>query len=158
MATRRFIGAADEIGDEGDAARLAARLNLGGDVHTVLRRQHVTSHVRDNVSESSSVVRKSGVRKVTTRVVRQTTTITRGDQRTVTEKLTHRFDDEQRRDAASVGHGACVRVRVRVPAIGYRATSERSFHNSKVRRAPVLVLGIATPTPTLPTAAFRSAL
>ena len=87
MATRRFYETHDEIGDDSDAVRLAAQLNINGDVHAVVTHHHVTSHVHSSQSDSNHVLRKSGMRKVTTRVVRSTTTITRGEQRTLSDNL-----------------------------------------------------------------------
>lgn len=94
MATRRFYETDDEIGDQSDAVRLAAQLNVHGDVHAVVTHQHVTSHVRNNQSDSSHVLRKSGVRKVTTRVVRSTTTVTRAEQRTLSDNLSRHLTQE----------------------------------------------------------------
>lgn len=124
MATRRFNETQDEIGDESDAVRLAAHLNINGDVHAVVTHQHVTSHVRSSQSDSNHVVRKSGVRKVTTRVVRSTTTITRGEQRTLTDNLSRHFEQHETR---STHHSQDVTT---IPAIAFRP--ERPSRRPKV--------------------------
>lgn len=121
---------------EVDAIRLAERMEMDGDVHTVLRRQHVTTHVRDDTTESQKTARKSGVRRVTTRVVRQTTTITRGEQRSMTENIS-RLDSSQEpvyySSYASQRDASMYEERVPVPAITYRQMpAERSFKRSKV--------------------------
>ena len=132
---------------EMDAIRLAERMEMDGDVHTVLRRQHVTTHVRDDTTESERTARKSGVRRVTTRVVRQTTTITRGEQRALTENVNrldghgaqpyqqhhhHPYQQQHYSSYASERDASLYEERVPVPAITYRVTPERSFKRSKV--------------------------
>lgn len=57
-------------------------------VEAVYTRRHLTSDYQGHAEESrQSSRRPGGVRSVTTRVVRKTTTLTRGEERSVTESL-----------------------------------------------------------------------
>ena len=113
---------------EFDAVRLAERLNVDARVHALLTRQHVTSHVRDNTTETERTARKSGVRRVTTRVVHQTTTITRGE----TMRTSSETGRAHSHHSASASHSASERdvsvfeQRVAVPAIEYRARPKKA--------------------------------
>lgn len=126
----RYDSSRDGAVSRRDAVRLAESLNMDADVHTLLTRQHVTTHVRDNTSEVNRTARKSGVRKVTTRVVRSTTTITRGEQQSVTENLSRHYSH---RDDTTV-----TEEKFHVPAITYRNTFETSkrakVHNTEIIR------------------------
>lgn len=129
---------------ETDVIRLAQLMEMEGDLHTVLRRQHVTSHVRDDLTDSERVARKSGVRRVTTRHVRQTTTITRGETRSVTENVSrlggggsgqdgmpyHHHHQQQyyHHYATSERDGSLREERVQVPAIAYRPIPPQRTH------------------------------
>lgn len=121
---------------EVDAIRLAERMQMDGDVHTVMRRQHVTTHVRDDTTESERTARKAGMRRVTTRVVRQTTTITRGEQRSVTENVNRMGSDYAQNYsygvAASERDASMYEERVPVPAITYYAP-ERSYVSRRTK-------------------------
>ena len=148
MASRRWLTASkgavnSEIGDDGDAVRLAAHLNIGGDVHAVVTHQHMTSHVRDNQTESKHVLRKSGVRKVTTRVVHQTTTITRGHTQTLTDKLTSAESTQRTCVSVRIGGGGADAVK-RVAAIDFAPL--RPCRRPKVtRRGRCLPIPVFTP-------------
>lgn len=130
---------------EVDAIRLAERMQMDGDVHTVLRRHHVTSHVRDDTTESQRTARKSGVRRVTTRTVRQTTTITRGEQRSMTENV-NRLDDSC--DGGVYGRpnyfqtserdASLYEERVPVPAITYHRLAPVEHHSTSFKRSKVV--------------------
>ena len=129
---------ADGAVTEMDAVRLARRMDVDVDVHTLLTRQHVTSHVRDHTTESNRTARKSGVRRVTTRVVRATTTITRGEQRTLSDNLLTSTDRSHGygRDASLYGEQGVAAAAA--PAIEYRPQSaERSNKKAKVMRLSV---------------------
>ncbi|XP_059350791.1 microtubule-actin cross-linking factor 1, isoforms 1/2/3/4/5-like isoform X3 [Daphnia carinata] len=131
---------------EVDAIRLAERMEMDGDVHTVLRRQHVTTHVRDDTTESERTARKSGVRRVTTRVVRQTTTITRGEQRAMTENV-NRFDDggygrpgyfqSPSPYGTSERDASLYEERVPVPAITYHRPAPVEHHSTSFKRSKI---------------------
>lgn len=57
-------------------------------MEAVYTRRHLTSDYQGHAEESrQSARRPGGVRSVTTRVVRKTTTLTRGEERSVTESL-----------------------------------------------------------------------
>lgn len=115
---------------EMDAVRLAQRMNMDADVHTLLTRQHVTSHVRDHTTDTNRTARKSGMRKITTRVVRQTTTITRGEQRTFNDNVSQHYQH-----LSSERDTSLYEERVPVPAIEYRPVAiERSVKKVKVMR------------------------
>ncbi|KAK4002299.1 hypothetical protein OUZ56_004137 [Daphnia magna] len=131
---------------EMDAIRLAERMQMDGDVHTVLRRHHVTSHVRDDTTESQRTARKSGVRRVTTRTVRQTTTITRGEQRSITENV-NRLDDGYGRPGyfqspspygVSERDASLYEERVPVPAITYHRPAPVEHHSTSFKRSKVV--------------------
>lgn len=134
---------------EVDAIRLAERMQMDGDVHTVLRRHHVTSHVRDDTTESQRTARKSGVRRVTTRTVRQTTTITRGEQRSMTENVnrldggyggrTNYFQTSSPYGGASERDASLYEERVPVPAITYhRHLTPVEHHSTSFKRSKVV--------------------
>ena len=124
---------------EVDAIRLAQRMEMDADVHTVLRQQHVTTHVRDDTTESERTARKSGVRRVTTRVVRQTTTITHGEQRSMTENVhhpPHPHPPTYYSSYASQRDASLHEERVAVPrAIAYVVAPPRSHKRPKVKTA-----------------------
>ena len=116
---------------ETDAIRLAQMMEMDGDVHTVLRRQHVTTHVREDLTDSERVARKSGVRRVTTRSVKQTTTITRGESQAVTENVAHVGYSSYASDRDASRH----EEQMSIPAIAYKSRPE---FDVKVRQYPVV--------------------
>ena len=133
--SERSAGAASgQTVTEMDAIRLANMMEMDGDLHTILRQHHVTTHVRDDLTDTERTARKSGVRRVTTRHVRQTTTITRGETSSVTENVSHLGSTQQQYYyAASERDASRHEERVDIPAIDYRPVApQRTYKRAKV--------------------------
>lgn len=62
------------------------------DVHQVLTHRRLTTETNASGQDTTRVERKGKMRSVTTRVVKKTTTVTRGDQRMVAEAVLRTSD------------------------------------------------------------------
>lgn len=61
--------------------------HAGGDIHCVQTQRVLNTESHGTAQASSRVARKSGLKSITRKIIRKTTTLTRGEQRTVTESL-----------------------------------------------------------------------
>lgn len=89
------------------------------DLQAVHTRRHLSTDVHGSSEESSKKFRNSGTKYVTTRVVRKTTTLTRGEEKSVSESL-------MKSGESSIVH---------IPA--EKSITSRSYHSSKAKRAKV---------------------
>ena len=136
----RFATGSDRSGPppvtESDAIRLAQRMAMDGEVHTVLRQHHVATHVRDDTTESQRTGRQGGMRRVTTRTTKHTTTISRGETLSVTEnvaKLDGPGNDSYSFFTSSERDASRYEEKVQVPALTYRPIPpQRTHRRSKV--------------------------
>jgi hypothetical protein len=123
-----------------DAIRLAQRMAMDGEVHTVLRQHHLATHVRDDTTESQRTGRQGGMKRVTLRTTKHTTTISRGETRSVTENVA-RLDGsnaapqhyQYRAYSSSERDASRYEENVDVPALTYRPIPpQRTHKRSKV--------------------------
>lgn len=80
-SSRRLFVQGTREGDDKDA--------IGDDLQAVYTSRHLSSEVHGSSHESNKVSRKptAGMKCVTTRIVRKTTTLTRGEEKSVSEQL-----------------------------------------------------------------------
>ncbi|KAK6622396.1 hypothetical protein RUM44_002207 [Polyplax serrata] len=82
----------DNIYDNGlEPDHRRPRSNLDDDLEALHTRRKFTSEVEGSNEESSRVLRNrsEGRKMITTRIIRKTTTLTRGEEQTVSESLMH---------------------------------------------------------------------
>ncbi|KAK7075680.1 hypothetical protein SK128_013586 [Halocaridina rubra] len=74
---------------------LAANDQDDADLHQVLTHRRLTTETQASGQDSTRVERRGKIKSVTTRVVKKTTTVTRGDQRMVAEAILKTSDSHQ---------------------------------------------------------------
>nr|CAD7441408.1 unnamed protein product [Timema bartmani] len=125
--SRLFVQGTREGGDRDDVNGAAPATEMSGiqDLRAVHRFRRLDAEVEGSNLETTRTARRpGGGRSVTTRVLRKTTTLTRGEERTVTESLLQR-----------AGEGKLVHVTERV-------VLAPSTHPVTTKRAKVYVAGI----------------
>lgn len=89
LATREG-GDRDDVADANNARLLPTGHVLDDDLTAVYTRRRLSTEVRGSSSESTKTSKHRGTRSVMTRVVKRTTTVTRGEERSVSEDLLSR--------------------------------------------------------------------
>ena len=74
---------------------LAASEHDEADLHQVLTHRRLTTETQASGQDSTRVERRGKIKSTTTRVVKKTTTVTRGDQRMVAEAILRTSDTHQ---------------------------------------------------------------
>ncbi|MPC08728.1 hypothetical protein E2C01_001322 [Portunus trituberculatus] len=74
---------------------LAASEHDDADLHQVLTHRRLTTETQASGQDSTRVERRGKIKSTTTRVVKKTTTVTRGDQRMVAEAILRTSDTHQ---------------------------------------------------------------
>lgn len=96
-ASRLFVQGTREGGDRDDInGDVVPHHDDINDLQAVYTRRQLNTEVLGSTVKTTKTSRRpsSGTRSVTTRIVRKTTTLTRGEERTVTESLVRRADDQ----------------------------------------------------------------
>ena len=74
---------------------LAGNEHDDADLHQVLTHRRLTTETQASGQDSTRVERRGKIKSTTTRVVKKTTTVTRGDQRMVAEAILRTSDTHQ---------------------------------------------------------------
>lgn len=96
-ASRLFVQGTREGGDRDDiSGSVVPHHDDINDLQAVYTRRQLNTEVLGSTVKTTKTSRRpsSGTRSVTTRIVRKTTTLTRGEERTVTESLIRRAGDQ----------------------------------------------------------------
>lgn len=101
---------------------LAANDNDDIDLHQVLTHRRLTTETQASGHDSTRVERRGKIKSTTTRVVKKTTTVTRGDQRMVAEAIL-RTSDTHQEDINNISpqsgwHSRTVTKRPKMQAVG----------------------------------------
>ena len=94
--SRLFVQGTREGGDKDDVNGGVVPREDIGELQALYTRRHLNTEVFGSTVESTKTSRRpsSGTRSVTTRIVKKTTTLTRGEERTVTESLLRRAGEQ----------------------------------------------------------------
>lgn len=94
-ANRLFVQGTREGGDRDDVNGGVVPHNDVNNLQAVYTRRQLNTEVLGSTVETTKTSRRpsSGMRSVTTRIVRKTTTLTRGEEHSVTETLVRRADE-----------------------------------------------------------------
>lgn len=120
-SSRRLFVQGTREGDDKDNVRDLVPNDVQ-DLQALHTRRHLASDVFDSSEESSKRLRSAGTKYITTRVLRKTTTVTRGEEKSVSESLlktgeTNMLEhhaDEQQRSANRSYHHSSSRKRAKV--------------------------------------------
>jgi hypothetical protein len=96
-SSRLFVQGTREGGDRDDInGGVVPHHDDISDLHAVYTRRQLNTEVLGSTVETTKSSRRpgSGTRSVTTRIVRKTTTLTRGEEHSVTESLVRRAGDQ----------------------------------------------------------------